>query len=176
MGHPRSMSMTSTSLGPTVAPTPTLHILQTLTLVFFALALVPAGAHFFELPNKIGLPPADYMTVQGIYRGWALFGIVIFGALGLSAFHAIAVRKNRAALLWSIAAFLLVAATQVIFWTYTYPMNALTESWTVTPPDLDAVRRQWEYSHAVTAVITLGALVAMTLSVLASRPLSRAEL
>ena len=46
-----------------------------------ALALVPAGAHLFELPNKIGLDQEPYFIVQGIYRGWALFGIVLFGAL-----------------------------------------------------------------------------------------------
>jgi hypothetical protein len=37
-----------------------------------ALAVVPAGAHFFELPNKIRLSQEQYFTEQGIYRGWAL--------------------------------------------------------------------------------------------------------
>jgi hypothetical protein len=49
-------------------------------LLFAALALVPAGAHLAELSNKIDLPAADYQTVQQIYSGWALFGIVVFGA------------------------------------------------------------------------------------------------
>jgi hypothetical protein len=39
-------------------------------------ALVPVGAHLFELPNKIGLSEEHYFLVQSIYRGWALFGIV----------------------------------------------------------------------------------------------------
>src|SRR5690606_16447499 len=54
---------------------------QFLAIMLTALALVPAGAHFFELPNKIGLAEDDYFVVQNIYRGWALFGIVLFGAL-----------------------------------------------------------------------------------------------
>jgi hypothetical protein len=40
--------------------------------VLTALALVPAGAHLFELPNKIGLSQDRYFIVQSIYRGWAL--------------------------------------------------------------------------------------------------------
>jgi hypothetical protein len=43
--------------------------------------LVPSGAHLFALPNKIGLAQDQYFVVQNIYRGWALFGIVLFGAL-----------------------------------------------------------------------------------------------
>ena len=38
-------------------------------------------AHVAELPNKIGLARHDDLTVQQIYRGWALFGIVVVGAL-----------------------------------------------------------------------------------------------
>ena len=39
------------------------------TLVMVALCLVPAGAHFFELANKMSLSLTDYMTVQKIYLG-----------------------------------------------------------------------------------------------------------
>ena len=55
--------------------------LQFLAIVLTALALVPGGAHFFSLPNKIHLTEGNYFIVQNIYRGWALFGIVLFGAL-----------------------------------------------------------------------------------------------
>jgi hypothetical protein len=73
-----------------------LRVVQFLALVFTALALVPAGAHLFELPNKIGLAEDDYFVVQGIYRGWALFGIALFGALGANLVAAILVRRQRA--------------------------------------------------------------------------------
>jgi hypothetical protein len=52
-------------------------VMQFLSIVLTALALVPAGAHLFELPNKIGLSQDRYFIVQDIYRGWALFGIVL---------------------------------------------------------------------------------------------------
>src|SRR5262249_23537988 len=53
----------------------------------------------------------------------------------------------------SLAAFLCLAATQGIFWMFTYPMNVASNNWTVTPADFEVARRQWEYSHAVNAVL-----------------------
>ena len=58
-----------------------LKTVQFLALVLTALALVPAGAHLFTLPDKIDLAQEQYFIVQNIYRGWALFGIVCIGAL-----------------------------------------------------------------------------------------------
>jgi hypothetical protein len=45
-------------------------------------------------------------------------------------------------------------------------MNMATSNWTITPQDFEAVRRQWEYSHAVNAVLSFVALVTITLSTL----------
>jgi hypothetical protein len=64
------------------------------SLLFAALALAPALAHLLELPNKIGLSRDDYLIVQQIYRGWALLGIVILGALLSTLILAILVRKR----------------------------------------------------------------------------------
>jgi hypothetical protein len=38
-------------------------------------------AHLFALPNKIGLSRQEYLVAQSIYRGWSLFGIVIFAGI-----------------------------------------------------------------------------------------------
>jgi hypothetical protein len=58
-----------------------LRAVRFFAVILTALALVPAGAHFFELPKKIRLSQEQY-TVRGIDRGWALFGIVLLGAIG----------------------------------------------------------------------------------------------
>jgi hypothetical protein len=79
------------------------------------------------------------------------------------------VRDNRTAFLLSFAAVLCLAATQVIFWMFTYPINAASNSWTTMPANFEVARRQWEYSHAVNAVLTFVALVAITLSVFADK-------
>lgn len=146
-----------------------LDSVRLLAVVSVALCLVPAGAHFFELANKMSLSPAEHMTVQKIYAGWSFFGIAIVAALLLTLMHTFMVRGNRSAFLLSLTALLCLAATQVIFWMFTYPMNVASNNWTVTPEDFEAARRQWEYSHAVNAVLTFVALVAITLAVLADR-------
>jgi len=54
--------------------------------------------------------------------------------------------------------------TQIVFWTFTFPVNQQTSNWTVLPPDRARLRAQWEYSHAASAVLNLIALVALILS------------
>jgi hypothetical protein len=46
-----------------------------LAVISVALCLIPAGAHFFELANKMSLSTAEYMTTQKIYAGWSFFGV-----------------------------------------------------------------------------------------------------
>jgi hypothetical protein len=58
-----------------------LRLVQFLAIMLTALALVPSGAHLATLPNKMTMAQADYFAAQQIYAGWALFGIVLFGAL-----------------------------------------------------------------------------------------------
>jgi uncharacterized membrane protein len=105
------------------------------------------------------------MTVQKIYAGWSFFGIAVIAALLITLMHTFMVRSDRTAFFLSLAAFLCLAATQGIFWLFTYPMNVASDNWTATPADFEAARRQWEYSHAVSAVLTFVALVAITTSV-----------
>ena len=66
----------------------------------------------------------------------------------------------------SLGAFLGLAVTRAIFWIFTYPMNMASQFWTVLPEPFEAARRQWEYSHAASAVLTFASLIAITLSVL----------
>lgn len=137
------------------------------SLLFAALALAPALAHLLELPNKIGLSRDEYLTVQQIYRGWALLGSVVFGALLSTLVLTIMVRGRRKAFGLALTGLLCIAGTQVVFWTFTFPANQATGNWTTLPENWMALRAQWEYSHATSAVLNLIALVALILSVLA---------
>jgi hypothetical protein len=120
-----------------------------------------------ELPNKIGLAREDYLTVQQLYRGWALLGFVVAGALLSTLVHAIMVRKRPRQFALALVAFFCIVGTQVLFWTFTFPANQKTGNWTVLPENWMALRTQWEYSHAASAVLNLIALVALIGSVLA---------
>ena len=138
-----------------------------ISLLFTSLALTPAFAHLLELPNKINLSREDYLTVQQNYRGWALTGVFVVGALISTLILTVMVRKERKAFIFALIALLCIAGTQVVFWTFTYPANQATNNWTMLPENWTELRRQWEYSHASSAVLNLFALISLFLSVLA---------
>ncbi|HET9902814.1 MAG TPA: DUF1772 domain-containing protein [Xanthobacteraceae bacterium] len=140
-------------------------LLKFLAVVLTALALVPGGAHLFALPNKIAMAQDAYFVAQSVYRGWALFGIVLFGALAANAALGLAAWRRGEPHVLPLLAFLCIAATLGIFFGFTYPTNVATENWTVVPAHWDALRTRWEYSHAVNALITFAALCLVTGSV-----------
>jgi hypothetical protein len=146
-----------------------LQMVSFLAIILTALALVPAGAHLFELPNKIDLPQEQYFVVQGIYRGWALFGFVLIPAILVDLALAVMQRHWTGPFWLAVAGFLCTAATLAIFFIWTYPANIATSNWTVAPAGWADLRQQWEYAHAVNAVLTFVALCSVTLSVLAAR-------
>jgi hypothetical protein len=135
--------------------------LRILSVLFAALALIFSGAHLLELPHRIGLPAADYLTVQQLYRGWQFAGIVVVGAIISIAWLAYAVRNDRHVFVPTIIALLCVLGTQVLFWTFNFPANRATDNWATLPADWETLRQQWEFAHAASALLNLGALIAL---------------
>lgn len=140
-------------------------------LLFTGLAMTPALAHLLALPNKIGLSRDDYFVAQQIYRGWALLGVIVFAALISTLVLTIMLRRRNKTFKLALIAFLCIVGTQALFWTFTFPANQQTSNWTVKPENWEALRSQWEYSHAVSAMLNLGAFIALIASV--SRPRRR---
>ncbi|MBL8691209.1 MAG: hypothetical protein JNL04_19030 [Rhodospirillaceae bacterium] len=140
-----------------------------LAIAFTAAAMVPGGAHLFAMAAKMGMAQEPYFTVQQIYRGWALFGIAIFGAIFANAAVAWLVRDQRLPFKAALAATLILAATLAVFFAWTYPANQATQNWTVAPPNWADLRTQWEYSHAANAVMTFAALCCAVLAQLTAR-------
>jgi hypothetical protein len=136
-----------------------------LAVVITGLSLVAPAAHAFELLNKIGLPKAEYFVVQQIYSGWWMVGLLLPLAFLANVGNAIALRDDRAALMLSIAAAALIALNLVIFMLFTQPANAATQNWTMQPENWEALRTQWEYSHAANAAVNF---IAFCCAVLAS--------
>jgi hypothetical protein len=146
-----------------------LKIAQFLAIVLTALAVVPGGAHLFELPNKIGLSQDHYFIVQSIYRGWALFGFVLFPALAANVVLATMLRGEGRAFWLAVLAVLCIAANLTIFFAWTYPANVATVNWTTIPANWSELRRQWEYSHAVNAMLMFAAFCSAVLSTLIAK-------
>jgi hypothetical protein len=145
-----------------------LSCVRFLAIVLTALALVPAGAHLFELPGKIALSQDDYLIVQEIYRGWSLFGFVLVGALTATLVLTVMLYGRGWPFTLACIAFLLVTATLAIFFIGAYPANQATSDWTLAPPNWRDLRSQWEYGHALNAVLTFVALCLLVLEAVLS--------
>ncbi len=150
------------------------RLLHFAAVVLTGVALVPAGAHFFSLPHKMGLTMDQYFLVQGLYRGWALFGAVLVGAIVANAALAAALLRGRQHFALPAAAAALLALTLALFLALVQPANALTDNWTVIPPNWVELRARWEYGHALNAVLTFLAFCAVTFSAV-TRPDPSAE-
>jgi hypothetical protein len=110
------------------------------------------------LPNKIDLSRDAYQTVQGVYAGWAWLGIVDLAALIMNAGLAITLRQQRLTFSFAVTAALCIVVFSAIFFTWTFPANQATANWTAMPDDWSGLRREWECSHAASAVVMLIAL------------------
>ncbi len=136
-------------------------ILKLVALALTALTLVPSGAHFFEVPGKIGLDEEAYFTVQGIYAGWAWFIVPIAGAIVANiALYIAERRRGGGAAGYALIAASLIVISLGVFFGFVFPGNQATANWTEAPEGWEALRRSWEYGHAVNALILFAALLA----------------
>lgn len=143
-----------------------LNTIRFISFLFTVLELGIALAHALELPNKINLSREDYLTVQQIYRGWALLGIIEVTALLSTLVLTIKVRHGPWVFGLTLAALLCIAVALAVFFIFTYPANQQTANWTQLPVNWLELRRQWEYSHATRAGLLLIALISQILAVL----------
>jgi hypothetical protein len=70
------------------------------------------------------------------------------------------------AFIWSSLAFVLMLGTLATFLVRILPVNKQTQNWSLAPANWRALRAQWEYTHALNAILTLLALGAMMTAVL----------
>jgi hypothetical protein len=134
-------------------------------VVVTGLALVAPASHLFVLPNKIGMGADDYFIAQSIYRGWWMVGLLLPAAAITNAALAF-LTQDTGARAFAIAAAALIIVNLVIFAVWTQPANAATQNWAVRPENWEALRVQWEYSHAVNAGVTFLAFCSATMAAL----------
>lgn len=130
-----------------------------------------AVAHVLELPPKMRFEPSLYVKLHrtlypnfGRIAGVAeILALLSTGGLGWR------LRRQRAKAfpLTAVAAGSLAAA-HAAFWTLVSPANKTMASWPLDsiPPDWTGWRAQWEYTHAVRAVLGMAALSTLVWSAL----------
>src|SRR5689334_1384687 len=96
-----------------------------ITMLFAALTLAPLMAHVLELPNKINLSGSAYLTVQNIYSGWNLLGIIEIATVISSTVLFILTIHNKKPLRFIFFAFLCFDLALILFFSFTYPANRI---------------------------------------------------
>ena len=128
-------------------------IVRFLAIVLTGLAVIALAAHLFVLPAKIHMSVDDYFTVQRIYLGWWVVGLFLPAAFLANLALAVVARGDKPALWLAVAAMGLIAINLTIFMIWTQPANAATQNWAIRPENWQALRQQWEYSHAARFVL-----------------------
>ena len=130
------------------------NLIRFTALLFTAITLSALMAHLLELRVKMLLSKENYQTVQGIYSGWQWLGIFEIGAIILTLIWTIFDYKLTIfpLLLSALICFILSIIT---FFSFTFPTNQATLNWTNLPNNWDELRKIWEYSHAIRAVLSL---------------------
>lgn len=144
-----------------------LRVLYFFALLLAILAFGPSFGHALEALNKLNLDRDAYFTAQRLYDGWVLLGVVVYASIGFTAALVLALRRRGLSLAGALTALILQIWAQVVFWLFTWPANQATDQWTTMPPEWMDLRAQWEYAHTVGAVLNLGAVTALILSLLA---------
>jgi amino acid transporter len=146
-----------------------LKVVYFISILLTAVTMAAGFAHLLELPNKMGLSREEYLIVQQIYRGWALLGIAVIGALLSTLLLTGMLRASQRVFYLTLTATLCIALSLVVFFLFTYPANQQTLNWTMLPENWQELRRQWEYSHAVGAGLSFIALMMLVLGLLIER-------
>src|SRR5690606_22794436 len=104
---------------------------QFLAILSTAIAMSGGWAHLLALPNKMLLDANEYLIAQQVYTGWALLGLVIFAALGLTiALVSMQRSAGGPAFRLTVVAAICIALSLVVFFAFTFPTNQATENWT----------------------------------------------
>lgn len=144
----------------------TISMLQLISIMLTAVAMSAGWAHLLELRSKMKLSRDEYLTVQKIYRGWALLGVVVVAALISAGVLSLLQRDSEPAFYLSLVGFSCIALTLVVFYVFILPANKKTRNWTVLPAQWEFLRKRWEYSHATSAILYFIALASLVISLL----------
>ena len=148
----------------------TVKALLLASVLLVAISMAATWAHLLEMPAKLALSRNDYFVVQQIYRGWAWLGIPIFSALASTSALAVVSRAERSLVIAAASAAACIVLALIVFFSFTFPANQATANWTSIPDNWAALRRRWEYAHAVEALLYFAALVILAGAAVMRRP------
>jgi hypothetical protein len=146
-----------------------------LTIMLAALSMGVALCHLLELPGKMALDGALWLTLLQILYPPAfgtIGGFFEVGAVVSAGVLTFLVRDRGPSFGWTLAATVLLVASHAVFWIWVAPVNAAMAPLTpdTLPADWMELRDQWEYAHATRAVLQIIALGSLVYSALVEVP------
>lgn len=154
-----------------------LKIWRFIAIMLTALSMGTALCHLLEMPPKLHIDGALWLTLlQTLYPPafgtiGALFEV---GAVLATVVLVFLVRQRRPAFGWTLLGAFCLVATHAIFWIWIAPVNAAMTP--LTPATLPAtwmeLRNQWEYTHVARAILQIIALGALVFSILVEIPVA----
>ncbi|MBE9165409.1 DUF1772 domain-containing protein [Tychonema sp. LEGE 06208] len=150
----------------------------TLMLASFSLSL--SMTHLLELPQRMQFDQQLWVRVTVFENVYKLFGSVgaafEITAILTAIVLAFLVRKHGSTFYWTLGGAILLVLAFVSWIMFVAPMNAEFAQWLTNPVPADwtRYRDQWEYAHAVNALIKIIGLSLLVISVIVETPKKRA--
>jgi hypothetical protein len=143
------------------------------TIMLTAVSMAAAFGHLLELPAKRTYDGALWLhLLQTLYPTFgSVSGFAEIAAVVTSIVLVVMVR-HRPAFGYTLVAALCMVSVHAAFWIWVAPVNATLVPLTpeTLPANWTALRDQWEYTHAVRALLQIVALGALVLSILVEIP------
>jgi hypothetical protein len=158
-----------------------LKVWRFLTIMLTAFSLSLSMAHLLEFPQRMKFDQQLWVRVTVFQEVYKYFGDVgsIFevGAILTAIVLIFLVRGRGSVFYWTLGGALLLVAAFASWILFVNSANAELARWLTNPvpPDWTSTRNQWEYAHAINALIKIGGLSLLVVSVLVEAPESEAR-
>ena len=143
-----------------------------ITIMLASLSLGLSMAHLLELPRRMQFDQQLWVRVtvfENVYRYFGSVGAAFeIGSVLAAIVLAFLVRKHGSTFYWTLGGAILLVLALVSWVIFVSPMNAEFATWLTNPvpPDWTRYRNQWEYAHAVNALLKMIGLSSLVISVL----------
>jgi hypothetical protein len=150
-----------------------------ITLMLAAFSLSLSMTHLLEMPQRMQFDRQLWVRVTVVENVYKLFGTVgaafEITAILTAIVLAFLVRNRGSTFYWTLGGAILLVLAFVSWIVFVAPMNAEFAKWLTDPipADWTRYRDQWEYAHAINAVIKIMGLSSIAISVLVEIPKTR---
>ncbi len=149
------------------------------TLMLAAFSLSLSMAHLLEFPRRMLFNQELWVRVtvnEGVYALFGSFGAVFeIGAIVTAFVVAFLVRKHGDTFYWTLGGAVILLLAFISWIVFVASANAELARWLTNPvpPNWTKTRNQWEYAHAVNALIKIAGFSALVISVLVAPAATR---